>query len=484
MLFGSSPLPALAGEEGGESPPSVKTDAGPVGTRMPVPPNAAVQAARKAARDMYAPKGSINSAGDKHARAAKMLAAGIATADNATDRYALLSEALDLASSIGDADIVINAANELSNHYQVDGDDLRAEGLSKCYAVSPSPRTAAQLAVAEVGRARRAARADQFDEAAKYAGPALTAARNSGDPPLVTAIQQCAGDIQHLRGRWRATRGAFEKLRHSPDDAPSCEAAGEYLCFEQGDWAKGLPLLARGTDQKVKRVASMELAVSADPGVLADQWWSLGESRRGTPAERIREHAAVLYRRALPGLTGLAKATAESRLAHSVSPVEQELEKVRAGEAGPPRELLPKMVGGGTPGPDNTVILHHQAAIHTEEQFSPPVAFHVVVETDLGEVRLQYAADQIIFDWERKPDELRVDGGPAGGRHKPGAGSIPLHTWVAIDLVVTPTSMKIYVDGKERYETDADFSQVDETFGIKTEDKPTVVVKSVQVRKP
>lgn len=47
---------------------------------------------------------------------------------------------------------------------------------------------------------------------------------------------------------------------------------------------------------------------------LGDGWWNLAESLTGAPKENIRKHAAEVYRKTLPQLTGLDKARVERRV--------------------------------------------------------------------------------------------------------------------------------------------------------------------------
>jgi hypothetical protein len=52
----------------------------------------------------------------------------------------------------------------------------------------------------------------------------------------------------------------------------------------------------------------------------------------------------------------------------------------------------------------------------TPQVFEAPVEFTIVAKTDSTN-RTGYAADQVMFNWELDPRQLRVDGGPAEGRY-------------------------------------------------------------------
>ena len=49
---------------------------------------------------------------------------------------------------------------------------------------------------------------------------------------------------------------AIEKLKQSAGDPEANLTAGRYSCFYKDDWAKGLSMLARGSDAALKDVAS------------------------------------------------------------------------------------------------------------------------------------------------------------------------------------------------------------------------------------
>ena len=49
---------------------------------------------------------------------------------------------------------------------------------------------------------------------------------------------------------------------------------------------------------------------------------------------------------------------------------------------------------------------------NSRQAYRPPIEITVVAKTDSTNLRLGYAAEQIIFNWEMNPSQLRVDGGP------------------------------------------------------------------------
>ncbi len=112
--------------------------------------------------------------------------------------------------------------------------------------------------------------------------------------------------------------------------------------------------------------------------------------------------------------------------------------------------------------------------------FHPPVEFNIVAQTDSTNLRLGYAADQVIFNWEVDPTQLRIDGGPAAGQQKDGAGSIPASRDVNIRWVVKPDQQQIYVDGQLRFEHKGDYSKLRRPLSIFTY-QAIVTVKSITI---
>ena len=56
----------------------------------------------------------------------------------------------------------------------------------------------------------------------------------------------------------------------------------------------------------------------------------------------------------------------------------------------------------------------------TFDEFRPPIEITIVAKTDSTNLRIGYAAKQVIFNWEEDQAQLRIDGGPNDGDHQPG----------------------------------------------------------------
>jgi hypothetical protein len=127
-------------------------------------------------------------------------------------------------------------------------------------------------------------------------------------------------------------------------------------------------------------------------------------------------------------------------------------------------------------------VLTGDQHFNSRQAYRPPIEITVVAKTDSTNLRLGYAADQIIFNWEMNPLQLRVDGGPANGLHKDGAGQIPKGRYVTIKWVVTTTHQSIYVNGQLRYRHDGDYSQIVRQVSVFPANGSTVTVRSMTIK--
>jgi hypothetical protein len=127
-------------------------------------------------------------------------------------------------------------------------------------------------------------------------------------------------------------------------------------------------------------------------------------------------------------------------------------------------------------------VLKGNERLSTPQSFRPPVEILVVAKTDSTNLRLAYAADQIIFNWEMDRFQLRVDGGPADGQHKMGAGHIPTGKYVTVKWVVTTKHQAIFVDDRLRFEHEGDYSQINRPVAVFPANGSTISIKSIKVR--
>ncbi len=128
------------------------------------------------------------------------------------------------------------------------------------------------------------------------------------------------------------------------------------------------------------------------------------------------------------------------------------------------------------------IILQGVEKLSTPGRFQPPVDIQLIAKTDSTNLRLGYAADEVIFNWENDREQLRVDGGPADGQHRSGMGSLPENEYVNIRWIVTRTHQAIYVNDELRFEHTGDYSRLDRPVFVTPAVGSVVTVKSLKVK--
>ncbi|HEV3004749.1 MAG TPA: PA14 domain-containing protein [Pirellulales bacterium] len=224
-------------------------------------------------------------------------------ADNPALRYALLEEARERAKNLGDAATACQVVEDLFRVF--DGDLLESKAAAlKVMDKARAPRQVYTAAMLALLLTDRAARADQFDLAEQFANVAKAAARKIGNSELLNAADERLTKLRSRRQEYKKFRDALKKLKASPDDRDANLVAGRYYCWFQGDWGRGLPLLARSSDRQLGELAALELEAQADrsrASGLADAWLAAADLQRRAEETRYLEQAKFWRHRALHG---------------------------------------------------------------------------------------------------------------------------------------------------------------------------------------
>lgn len=452
------------------SPPST--------AKLPVPDNSAQKIALHRLGEAYGKRLSgARKPADKAALAKDLLEAGRDEKDS-NNRFVILSTARDTAAAAADLVMACQAVDELDQSFDVDALQMKVDAvLTAAHATSTAEQREASVNQS-LTLLDQALSAERYELVRDLVNTITIEARQTNDAGLIQQASVQTRQANDSATAYAEVKEAIAALKRDPEDPEASLSVGRFRCFVRGDWDRGLPSLALGSDPLLKKLALADLARPESVGdqlSLADQWWDLAAREMKELKLRIEARATKWYQAALPETAGLRQAQVRTRL--------QEFETAQIGlDSSGTRELLCTMKGVGIFSNGIIVLRDNQIATSTDS-FRPPIAFTIVAEIDSTNLRLRYAADQFIFNWNGNLDELRVDGGPADGRHKGGAGRIPVNKWVHIDLVVLPDTLTIAVDGKERYATKADFSKVDMPFTVFAAG-PIARVKSIQVRRP
>jgi hypothetical protein len=240
------------------------------------------------------------------------------TTDSPSLRFVALREARDLAVVAGDMALAFQAVAELAKVYAVDVLALKTDALLRAGQKATTAETHKVIAETALDLLDEAVLLGNYDSAARLATVAEAGAAKARSLALAARVQKRAEQLQALRELVEGLDSAIDKLRTQPKDPQANLIVGRYQCLVKGDWERGLPLLARGNDAGLQKLAQRELAAPTNADerlVIADGWWELSERLAEPARKRLQERATHWYKLAAPGLEGAAKVRALDRLA-------------------------------------------------------------------------------------------------------------------------------------------------------------------------
>ncbi|HZK81996.1 MAG TPA: hypothetical protein VFC46_13035 [Humisphaera sp.] len=280
--------------------------------KVAVPDAAAARSARSRVNEIFG--GEIAKAkkpGEKTAVAKKLLQLAETTANDAAAKYVALTMARELAAADGDAQTAFAAIEGLET-YAVDSLKLKADTLASIMKSTGSPQDSLAGPLVE-----QAIDVDRFAIGRQLAETCLSAAKLAGDAGAIANAAAWLAEVRDIESASGAATKAAAILATRPEDPNASLTLGRFDAFLKNYWDKAIPLLASSSDTILKNLAQMELSAATDPNKqlqAANGWWEFSGKERGIAQSHIREHAAHLYKKALPGLVGLEKVLAEKRV--------------------------------------------------------------------------------------------------------------------------------------------------------------------------
>jgi hypothetical protein len=290
--------------------------------KAPIPDKAAQAKARKLIEEVYS---------EDYARAKKdpAVLAGLArtllqeardTTDDLGARYVLFQEASALAARAGDAPTALQALDEAAREFAISpAAAFRAKvaalgAASKATALADAYQTVVDASLALL---EEALSLDDYEEAQALVSTAEAAARKLKVIALVRAIQKRGQEVQKLQDAYAPIKPSADRLREDPRDPKANLVMGRFQAFTKGNWEKGLPLLARGSDSTLKGLAKDELAAPEEARAqlaLADGWWKAAGKASGDAKTQMLVRALAWYQQAASHLDGKPRAQAEARI--------------------------------------------------------------------------------------------------------------------------------------------------------------------------
>jgi hypothetical protein len=300
---GPRPRPAPRAPEGG--PP-------PAPARVAVPPEAAVNDARKAVRAKYASYYAEKKPAIQAALLKKLRDEAEGPTVAPAERYALLREAAEVGAAAGDLESALAAVRTASERFQVDETELAV-------AVLTSPQrgvnreNAGQWGEAALRLAEAATESARYDLAAKAVTVAEAAAKTmpgGAGASIAERAKERSLALRDLRAEQARLSGMFERLKTKPEDPEANLRVGKFYCLVAGDWTRGLSALAKGSDLELRALAELETAAQqtlkagkkvddAERIKIGDLWYDRVKSERDIYPARCRQRAAYWYKPAI-----------------------------------------------------------------------------------------------------------------------------------------------------------------------------------------
>ncbi|MBM4094130.1 MAG: DUF1559 domain-containing protein [Planctomycetes bacterium] len=321
--------PMVAGNSDTLAPshvPSVLRD------RMPLPDPLSLKTARDLVREIYQHDyESAKTDRDRAQLADRLLQRAEQVSGDHAGQYVLLEIAMNIATQVGHGTTALSALQKLVNRYQVDELTVSSDVLTQL-AKSDRSRTGVTAVLDRCERlVDMALRQDHFDMAENLCQLALGAARQLDDRQKMANLAERRKEIDEARDAYQTVQQALVSVTNA-DDPATCLEAGRYYCFVKANWEIGLPLLAKGSDPRLRELAEAELrlpTIAAEQLQLGDGWWELGE-RDKAHRKALLTRAAHWYAQAVKTLpSGLFRVKAEMR----VQQVKREYGQDAAGSA-------------------------------------------------------------------------------------------------------------------------------------------------------
>ena len=242
--------------------------------------------AEKLIRQLFLREFGTRTRAGMQALAGKLLDQAAETKDDPTAKYVLYREAAILAAKAIDLDLAEKAAGELTKQYAVSGASIRAmviETAAPQFTGADLSRILAEHALAAVAEGFEN---DDYDAVARLLKVAEPAARTARSVPLISAVSARTKEVETLKAEFDRVKKVLALLQTKPDDPEANLAAGKYFCFRKGAWDKGLPHLTKGSDAKLKELATKDLAKPAEAPAQLEQGevgWLSAPRRRTSP---------------------------------------------------------------------------------------------------------------------------------------------------------------------------------------------------------
>ena len=323
-VAGKAPAPTLPGEPV-SVPSPLKTPAGLVKKKLPVPSESELVFARTTLKKLYAEEyKKAKTAEERRQLAGKLAGTSSEAGEDLAVVHELLRMSRDLYAQEGDLAGALRTVSQLEQRLEIDAPAMRLETLT-LFLKSPDAQSKHTEVLTEAKKLLAdAIEADKYDVALDALKIGKGAAKRGDDSKFLSKAGKKQTWLESARRAYSEFSKAKARLAAGPDDPQTNQILGTYTCLVKSRWELGLPQLARATDLKVRFLAKLDLSPSKSPQEtfdLANQYWDLAEQKPDMELEEqgLKMRAAYWYAQAAKELPdGLDKIKARKRLAEIV----------------------------------------------------------------------------------------------------------------------------------------------------------------------
>ncbi len=184
---------------------------------------------------------------------------------------------------------------------------MKAQVIEKAAVMARTSDDKKALAEAALQMIDEAIREHNWELAEKLGKQASHLADLCEDMELIRKSAVKSKEVDAVTKVYTDLKAAIARLKKEPTDPDANATIGKHLCFSEGNWGKGLPMLIKGSDDKLKTLAEKDIAGAAsskEQVELGDAWWDAGG----------KERAIYWYLKAFPELGGLERDRVGKRL--------------------------------------------------------------------------------------------------------------------------------------------------------------------------
>jgi hypothetical protein len=283
-----------------------------------IPRRPDLERSAKLLNEAFAKQLSDKTPAGRHKLAKVLLIEASKASENASDQYALFNGALNAAKESASLRLVNTAVGEVAKIYAVDPSHLRLKSAMSMPLKSDSPSNSIDNVLSAMELVDTLIAQEDYTTASRLCvqlRPAATA-----DGMLNTIVQRRIQEIARMSNMRDHITPQLEKLLTDPKDAAANLAAGSFECYVAENWARGLPMLAKGSDVELAKLAGEDLTAENSVEIetllkLGDSWWAIAAKAASSEQIKIRRHAQGLYARCEGKLSPLQRIKIEKRAA-------------------------------------------------------------------------------------------------------------------------------------------------------------------------